>query len=115
MEASEAPQDVDREQGPLGGHPGSALATGLPPVARTYRPKVVRATMTATTSARARAMSTTYGDAEESPDAEVGERGVEDLGQLAAGDDEGDATARHEQPSVATMGWMPNEGHEDCR
>ena len=58
-------------------------------------------------AATARAMRTTIGIPKIAPGADARERRVEDLGQPSLRDDQGDAPTRHEQASVATIGWMP--------
>ena len=55
----------------LAGTPDRALAAGLPPVARTCRPNVVRPTMTETTMARAMRDEHHDRDAPERGDAQV--------------------------------------------
>ena len=98
------------------GTPARALAAGLPPMARTCRPNVVRATSDGDERARTpRAISTTIGMPKTRDRTRGAERRVEDLGQPALGDDEGDAPAGDEQRQRRDDGLDPDARDQDRR
>ena len=99
----------------LAGTPESALATGLPPVLRTYRPKVVRVTMTDITIGEAQGQEHDDRDARHDRPvprlAMVGSKISVSLPLAMTSAMPRPATS---MPRVATMGWMPTT-RRGCR